>query len=380
MPKRLKTKYPGVFYREAERVGGTGLEKVYYVLFKKDGRLIEEKVGRQFADDMTPARAAVIRSRRIEGKRESRKRIREQKEAEKKAVRWTVKMLYEKYTANRPDLKGIATYNSQFNKYLDPEFGHKEPAELAPLDIDRLRLKMAKTKSPSYVRGTLELLRRIINYGVKKQIVSPVGFQIELPIVDDKKTEDLTPGQLHSLLEAIEADPHPHAGPMMLMALYSGMRKGELLRLKWTHINFERGFITLVDTKGGKDQEIPLNDSARQLLKSLPQKGVFVFFGKDREQRRQITKQVARIRDEAGLPASFRPLHGLRHVFASGLASSGKVDLYVLQRLLTHRDPKMTQRYAHLRDEALKKASNLAGDIIQQASTTRDNLVSVKKD
>ena len=46
------------------------------------------------------------------------------------------------------------------------------------------------------------------------------------------------------------------------------------------------------------------------------------------------------------------------------LASSGKVDMYVLQRLLTHKSPMMTQRYAHLRDEALKKASALAGEIV----------------
>jgi integrase len=49
------------------------------------------------------------------------------------------------------------------------------------------------------------------------------------------------------------------------------------------------------------------------------------------------------------------------------LASSGKVDLYTLQKLLTHKDPKMTQRYAHLRDEALRKASDVARDIITSA-------------
>jgi uncharacterized membrane-anchored protein len=46
------------------------------------------------------------------------------------------------------------------------------------------------------------------------------------------------------------------------------------------------------------------------------------------------------------------------------LASSGEVDMYVLQKLLTHKDPRMTQRYAHLRDEALKNASQGAGDIV----------------
>ena len=54
------------------------------------------------------------------------------------------------------------------------------------------------------------------------------------------------------------------------------------------------------------------------------------------------------------------------------LASSGKVDLYTLQKLLTHKDPRMTQRYAHLRDEALKRASNLAGDLINAAVNGQD--------
>ena len=84
--KRHKTTYPGVFYREAERIGGKGLERVYYIVFKKDGRVIEEKAGRQYADDMTPARAARIRAERIEGKRQSRKEIREAA-AE---IKWTV--------------------------------------------------------------------------------------------------------------------------------------------------------------------------------------------------------------------------------------------------------------------------------------------------
>jgi integrase len=50
------------------------------------------------------------------------------------------------------------------------------------------------------------------------------------------------------------------------------------------------------------------------------------------------------------------------------LASSGEVDMYTLQKLLTHKSPIMTQRYAHLRDEALKRASNLVGNIISAVS------------
>ena len=73
MSKRIKTNYPGVFYREARRIGGRGKERVYYIVFKKNGKVHEEKVGRQYADAMTPAQAARMRSGRIEGKRLSPK-------------------------------------------------------------------------------------------------------------------------------------------------------------------------------------------------------------------------------------------------------------------------------------------------------------------
>ena len=47
--KRHKTNYPGVFYRQVDHIGGSGLERVYYIIFKKDGKVFEEKVGRQFS-------------------------------------------------------------------------------------------------------------------------------------------------------------------------------------------------------------------------------------------------------------------------------------------------------------------------------------------
>jgi integrase len=62
------------------------------------------------------------------------------------------------------------------------------------------------------------------------------------------------------------------------------------------------------------------------------------------------------------------------------LASSGKVDIYTLQRLLTHKSPQMTQRYAHLRDEALRRASDLASEIVKDAVNTnaKNKIVSLQ--
>jgi integrase len=168
--------------------------------------------------------------------------------------------------------------------------------------------------------------------------------------------------------KTIKKDSHPHAGPMMKMALFTGLRRGELFKLQWKDIDAQRGFISIRDPKPGPDQKIPLNDAASKLLEEISNTGSpYVFPGRNGGQRTNIRNQVNRIKKEAGLPKDFRPLHGLRHVYASMLASSGEVDMYVLQKLMTHKDPKMTQRYAHLRDEALKKAAGLAGSMIEQA-------------
>lgn len=201
-----------------------------------------------------------------------------------------------------------------------------------------------------------------------------------MPRVNNVRTEDLTPDQLKKLLESIDQDLDIQAANFMKMALFTGMRRGELFRLAWMDIDFEKGFIHLRDPKGGPDQIIPLNDSTRQLLKNHPKgKSAFVFPGRDGKQRVDIKRHVNRIKEKAGLPKEFRALHGLRHVYASMLASSGQVDMYTLQKLLTHKSPIMTQRYAHLRDESLKRASNLAGTMINGAMKAKSKIVKIRK-
>lgn len=371
MPRqnRTKTKYPGVhFILGVSRTGKP--EKIYLIRYRKNGKLIEEKAGRQFQDNMTPSRAALIRGERINGEQPPnatrRERLRADREAEES--RWTFYRLWIEYKAQKPDLKGLVTDENRFENYIKPYFGEKEPEKLSPLDVDRLRLKLLKTRKPGTVKNVLELLRRISNFGVKKNLGNGVPFKIEMPRVNNLKTEDLTADQLASLMKAIEEDTNIQAANFMKMALFTGARRSEIFKLKWEHIDFDRGFIQLVDPKGGPDQMIPLNDAARRLLETHLKTGSpYVFPGRGGGQRVDIKKQVNRIRDRAGLPKDFRALHGLRHVYASMLASSGQVDLYTLQKLLTHKSPVMTQRYAHLRDETLKQASNLAGDMINGA-------------
>ena len=357
----MKTKYPGVFYREAKRIGIEGTEKVYYVVFKKNGKVYEEKAGRQSTDAMTPARAARIRSEIIDETRLSRKELLKRAETNT----WTIKRLWSEYKAANPGLRGIRTDENRFQNYIEPNFGAKDPKDLSPYDIDRLRSKLLKTRSPGTAKNVLELLRRIVNFGAKKRLCDGPGFTIEMPEVNNEKTECLTSEELTGLLEAIDRDPNIQVANLMKMALFTGMRRGDLFKLKWEDIDFDRGFIRIRDPKDGPEQEVPLNDAAGDLLKAHPKsQSPYVFPGRGGRQRTDVGKAVNRIKKYAGLPKEFRPLHGLRHSYASVLASSGKVDMHILQQLLTHKTPAMTQRYAHLRNEALKRASNLVGDIL----------------
>ena len=168
----------------------------------------------------------------------------------------------------------------------------------------------------------------------------------------------------------------PHIRPLLAFLLLTGARMAEALELEWRDVDFERGFIHIRHPKGGKSQKIPLNDAARGVLEGHPHVDgtPYVFPGQGGKQR--VTIQVAsnRIKARAGLPADFRPLHGLRHLFASTLASSGQVDMLTLQKLLTHKSPQMTKRYSHLRDDALKQASEVAGNLLGNVGKPRESM------
>ena len=375
--KRYKTAYPGVYFIKGILPGTKKQEKIFYIMYRKNGKQVQEKAGRQFLDDMTAARAAQVRVERMQrglSNREKREAVKAAKKAE--AGKWTIQRLFDEYIKGRAPGKSLKTDKGRYAKYLKTPFGETEPKDILALDVDRLRIKLLKKKSSQTVLHILNLLTWIINFGINNGLCPGLPFHIKKPTVRNLVTEDLTSEQIKDLLAVIDNDIHPQAGAIMKLALFSGMRRGEMLKLKWRHIDFDRGFINIVDPKGGPDQVIPLNESARELFEKHPRtESPFVFPGRKGGQLVNISKPINAIKRKAELPAKFRPLHGLRHVFASMLASSGKVDMYVLQKLLTHKGPAMTQRYAHLRDETLKKASNLAGDIINHVVQEESNRV-----
>lgn len=368
---RQKTKYPGVFYRCSDE-GCTGEpEKIFYAVFKRDGRVVEAKIGGQHKNGMTPAKAAGIRAEYLTGKRLTPQEQRVKDMADKLAEEGkpTFARLWELFReakAGRPSFKDDLC---RWQKHLAPTFANVTPVEVITLDIDRMRIRLKKSGlSPATIKHVLGLLRRIINFSVSRGRcpgIDPSRLHFEMPKINNETTEDLNPDELARLLQAIDESPNWMAAGLLRLAMFTGMRRGELLALKWESIDFERGFVRIIDPKGGKDASIPLNATARRVLEELPRSNSeFLFPGRNGHVF-DLKKPISAIKKAAGLPADFRPCHGLRHFFASTLASSGQVDLHTLQRLLNHKSPNMTQRYSHLRDEALQRATNVMDSIME---------------
>jgi integrase len=303
--KRGKTNYPGVFYRIAERKGKSGEERVYYIVFKQDGQVIEEKVGRQFADNMTPAKASGIRAERIEGKRQSRKEIREQALAAKQAdaAKNTIGKLWKRYNEFMPERKSLRTDSSVYRLHLENTFSQKVPGEIYTTDIDKLRQKeISLGKSPQTVKHILGLLRRIIRFGVKRGLCPDPDrskLYFEMPTVDNQKTESLNHEQLKKYIEALDGEDDQNAASILRFALATGMRRSALFALRWDDVDFEHGFITLRGdaAKKGRTEKIPLAQTARTILSHVERsESPYIFPGRNGGQRRDFRRIARRVK------------------------------------------------------------------------------------
>jgi integrase len=407
--------YKGVFFILGTSPVTGEAERIFYIRYRTpDGKMVEEKAGRAGKpDSMTPAKARAIREDRMRGKElpNVARREAERSEAQSEAERWTFDGLWEEWKKVNADKRSRVVDDNRYRTHLQPLFGDKEPREVLPLEVDRLRVGMLKgiarppgrtfdpnakcradysekkkkelaekaakraRKRKPYAVGTvvsvLSLLRRIASFGADRRLCEGLSFKVTIPKGAKQKTEDMTGEQMARYIRTCREWPDPQEGNFQILALYTGMRRSELRKLKWADVDLARGFILLRDPKGGEDQRVPMNDATAEILKAHPREkgGAYVFSGEKGGPRgiRQIADSSRAIRDAAGLPKDFRPNHGLRHTFASHLASSGEVDLYTLQKMMTHKSPQMTQRYAHLTDAALKRGANVMSRIVKEA-------------
>jgi integrase len=154
-----------------------------------------------------------------------------------------------------------------------------------------------------------------------------------------------------------------HLEPLVLLAMNTGMRKGELLNLRWENVDLINNVVTIKaeNAKSGKARHVPLNNESKRTLvgwqRDTKEQG-YVFEGEPNKPITDVKKAWGNLLDEAKIE-EFN-FHDLRHHFASKLVMAG-VDLNTVRELLGHANLDMTIRYAHLAPEHKAAAVNLIG-------------------
>jgi integrase len=144
---------------------------------------------------------------------------------------------------------------------------------------------------------------------------------------------------------------------ILVFALNTGMHRGEIFGLEWRAVDLNRQVLVVMKSKNGEKRTVPLNSCLVGLLShkaAISEKNSFVFTTScgTRIDARNLTRAFYSALEKAEI-TNFR-FHDLRHTFATRLAQAG-VDLYKVQRLLGHKSPTMTQRYAHHSPESLRE-------------------------
>jgi len=148
----------------------------------------------------------------------------------------------------------------------------------------------------------------------------------------------------------------PYVTAAIRLLILTGCRLREILHLRWSEVDFERGLLLLEDSKTGR-KAVLLGAPAIRILSELPRDGEYVIAGQEPgKPRADLKKPWAAISAHAGL--SGVRLHDLRHTFASVGAASG-LTLPLIGKLLGHSQISTTQRYAHLADDPVRRAADL---------------------
>lgn len=273
------------------------------------------------------------------------------------------------------------------------ELGHLLLSEVKPADIarcrDRLLSEPARNgKGRSVLDGT-GAVRRLkspataIRYLASLSVVystaenewgwvssNPVK-RVRRPIEPRGRVRFLSDAERAALLSACRESTNPYLYLIVVLALSTGARQGEIVGLRWSHVDLERGVIRLEETKNGERRALPVTGYARELLqKHFDERDAdssYVFPSlngkKPIEMRRAWRTAVARARID-----DFR-FHDLRHSAASYLAMNGAT-LAEIAEVLGHKTLQMVKRYAHLSEQHTAK---VVARMNEQIFKTTDN-------
>jgi integrase len=207
------------------------------------------------------------------------------------------------------------------------------------------------------------LVRYIFNLAIRWEIEAIIKNPADnIPLYPDAKNMErfLTADDAQRLFTALEQSEAPMLKNIVAMLLLTGARKNEVLHARWSDFDFVNRLWAIEFNKTGKPRYVPLSDATVTLLQSLPRiDGCEYPFANPKTQKPfvQIFWAWDVVRKKVGMP-DLR-IHDLRHSFASFLVNSGR-SLYEVQKILGHTQIKTTQRYAHLAQDTLLDAANIA--------------------
>ena len=225
----------------------------------------------------------------------------------------------------------------------------------------------------SSVNRVLSTLKHMVTKAVEwemapEEILKRVRKVKQLP-ERNGRLRFLSKEEIESLTNACDA----HLRPIVITAVNTGMRKGEILALVWEQVDLKHGFVLLVNTKNGKRREIPINKTLRDSLTALPRHitSPYVFWqGEDGKRFMDVRRSFRSALKRAGIK-DFH-FHDLRHTFASHLIMKG-ADITTVKELLGHNTLTMTMRYAHLAPSHKVKAVALLESLHDNYMTIQAN-------
>lgn len=247
-------------------------------------------------------------------------------------------------------------------------FGNKAIQDIGPEDVERFKAaRKAEGVSPATVNRELACLKTIFNKAVEwGKLEHNPAAKVKKFKESNGKERYLTEGEARQLLEAAS----PGLKPILIVALSTGMRKEEILGLRWENIRFDKSYIHLEDSKSGKSRDIPMNIQVYETLKALPRYGEYVFYNPSTKDR---IKDIKRAFQTACKRAGIKGLrfHDLRHTASSWMVEAG-VDLVTISKILGHSSIQMTMRYAHPTPENMRLAVQKLGQKLEKASQETD--------
>jgi integrase len=258
-------------------------------------------------------------------------------------------------------------------KNLKPFFGEMLLSKITLDDVVRYKLQREKQVSGATINRELACLRHLLNVAKKKGLinnVNPVTKEDAFYTEQRRVHHILTQDEIRALLEAVDKKA-PHLRLAITIALHTGLRKSEILGLRWSDIDFTNRRIIIEKTKGRRTHVVPMDETLINVLTMVKQNNgtefVFPSYARADTKREQvrammdIKRAFATARETAAekYPAlKTTTFHNLRRVCATMLYNSG-AQFAAIQALLNHQNPKTTMIYLQVMPESLREASDI---------------------